>query len=88
MESAKPLDMSPKRHTTATPKVIYMYIYTQAAPECSRTPGGRLKKQKHIPLYHPELHYGLPVWVQCRECNHSGPVCRVLKVLQENQEDT
>lgn len=28
----------------------HMYIYTQAAPESSsRTPGGRLKKQKHIP---------------------------------------
>lgn len=67
----------------------HMYIYTQAAPESSsRTPGGRLKKQKHIPPYHPELHYGSPVWVQCRECNHRAPVWRVLKVFQENQEDT
>lgn len=62
MGSAKPLDMSPKRRTTTTTKVIYMYIYTQAAPESSsRTPGGRLKKQKHIPPYHPEIHYGSPV---------------------------
>lgn len=88
MGSAKPLDMSPKRRTTTTTKVICIFTPKQLLRAAAELQEGGWRSRNTYPPYHPEIHYGSPVWVQCRECNHRAPVWRVLKVLQENQEDT
>lgn len=67
---------------------IHVYLHPSSSWEQQQNTRREAEEAETHTLYHPELHYGSPVWVQCRECNHRAPVWRVLKVFQENQEDT